>query len=331
MVDDPGVALSGEPVVLIVDDDRGLCEILAQRLDLDGLRSECVQDGLSAVQRAFALRPQLVVLDLSLPELSGDQVFARLRADHRTRYTPVIFLTGHTDRREKVNRLLAGADDYVTKPFDLDELAARVQAAIRRARTLGGLNPLSGLPGNSAIYDEMTRRIKGKQSFACLYLDIDHFKSFNDRYGFTRGDTLIVALAEAIFGAVSASGEDAFLGHIGGDDYVVLCDVGAAERLAEDVVARFEVRSRQLHDDGDLAAGGYEAPDRRGVRTRWPLASVSVGVALSTAASFPTAAALAQVAAEMKGVAKAQPGSRVALDRRTAEATERWETHSTRS
>lgn len=320
-----------QPVVLIVDDDRALCHVLRDRLAMDGVRSESVQDGESAVQRALALRPQLIILDLTLPELPGDQVFARLRSDHRTRYTPVIFLTGMSGRKEKVDHLLAGADDYVTKPFDLDELAARVQAAILRARTLGGLNPLSGMPGNSAIYEAMTTRLRQGQPFACLYLDIDHFKSFNDRYGFTRGDTLIVALAEAIFGAVGSSGEQAFLGHIGGDDFVVLCDDDAAERLAEEIVARFEIRSRQLHDEGDLAAGGYEAPDRRGIRTRWPLASVSAGVALSGADTFFTAAALAQTAAEMKAVAKAQPGSRVAIDRRNADAMARPEAHSGRS
>ncbi len=324
-------AAAHEPIVLIVDDDRALCALLRDRLGLDDLRSESAHDGLSAVRRAFALRPQLIVLDLSLPELSGDQVFAQLRSDHRTRYTPVIFLTGASGRTEKVSHLLAGADDYVTKPFDLEEFAARVEAALRRARTLGGLNPLSGLPGNSAIYEEMTTRLKQGRRFACLYLDIDHFKSFNDHYGFTRGDTLIVALAEAIFGAVGSSGEDAFLGHIGGDDFVVLCDVDAAERLAEDVVARFEVRSHQLHDAGDLAAGGYEAPDRRGIRTRWPLASVSVGVAMSGADTSPTAAALAQTAAEMKAVAKAQPSSRVAIDRRNVDAATRPEAHSGRS
>jgi DNA-binding response OmpR family regulator len=305
-----------EPIVLIVDDDQALCDLLRDRLALDHLRSECVNDGISAVTRAAVLRPQLILLDLGLPELSGDQVFARLRSDHRTHYTPVIFLTGRSGRDEKVSRLLAGADDYVTKPFDLDELAARVQAALRRARTLGGLNPLSGLPGNTAIYEEMTARLRRGRRFACVYLDIDNFKSFNDRYGFTRGDTLIVTLAEAIFGAVSASGEDAFLGHIGGDDYVVLCAVETAEDLALDVVARFGVRSRQLHDEGDLAAGGYEAPDRRGNSMRWALASVSAGVTLSGPDST-TAAALAQLAAEMKIVAKGQPGH-VAIDRRNA-------------
>src|SRR5256714_2726735 len=302
--------------VLIVDDDPAICAALSERLAEDGLSSESVHDGVTAVQRAITLRPQLIVLDLGLPELSGDQVFARLQADHRTRYTPVVFLTGSSRRDDKVRHLRAGADDYVTKPFDLDELAARVQVALRRLRILGGLNPLSGLPGNTAIYEEITARLRAGDRFACLYLDIDNFKSFNDRYGFTRGDTLIGALAEAIFGAVAEYAEDAFLGHIGGDDFIVLCDAEGAEALASEVVARFAVRSRQLHDSAELPAGGYEAPDRRGLRTRWPIASLSVGIAMSDAKAFPTAAALAQTAAEMKTVAKRQHDAHVATDRR---------------
>jgi PleD family two-component response regulator len=312
--------MDARPTVLIVDDDPATCALLSERLAEDGISSEAVHDGVSAVQRAIILRPQLVVLDLGLPELSGDQVFERLQADHRTRYTPVVFLTGSSRSDDKVRHLRAGADDYVTKPFDIEELAARVLTALRRSRTLGGLNPLSGLPGNTAIYEEITARLRAGCAFACLYLDIDNFKSFNDRYGFTRGDTLISELAEAIFGAVAASGEDAFLGHIGGDDFVVLCATGQAEPLAEEIVARFGVRSRQLHDAGDIAAGGYEAPDRRGLRSRWPFASVSVGVALSSTRAFTTAAALAQAAAEMKTVAKRQTERRVALDRRHARA-----------
>ena len=312
--------MDGRPTVLIVDDDPSICAVLRERLADDGLVSEAVHDGVSAVQRAIALRPQLVVLDLALPELSGDQVFERLQADHRTRYTPVVFLTGSAAREEKVRRLRRGADDYVTKPFDLEELAARVLTALRRSRTLGGLNPLSGLPGNTAIYDEITARLAARERFACLYLDIDNFKSFNDRYGFTRGDTLIFELAEAIFGAVAASGQDAFLGHIGGDDFVVICAIEDAEALAEEIVARFGVRSLQLHDAGDIAAGGYEAADRQGLRSRWPLAALSVGIALSDSRTFTSAAALAQAAAEMKTVAKRQTVRRVALDRRQARA-----------
>ena len=319
------------PAVLIVDDDPVTCAALGERLAEDGLTSESVHDGVSAVQRAISVRPQLIILDLALPELHGEQVFQRLQADHRTRYTPVVFLTASSHREDKLRHLRAGADDYVTKPFDLDELAARVQTALRRLRTLGGLNPLSGLPGNTAIYEEITARLRAGERFACLYLDIDNFKSFNDRYGFTRGDTLITELAEAIFGAVAAFGEDAFLGHIGGDDFIVLCTADEAEELASEIVTRFDVRSRQLHDTGDIAAGGYEAPDRRGLRGRWPLASVSVGIALSDLRAFPTAAALAQAAAEMKIVAKKQRDGRVAIDRRHVSNVSRAEANFVRS
>ena len=304
----------------MVDDDRDHATIVREALVGAGLECEVAIDGPAAVERSVSLRPDLVVLDLGLPGLSGDEVFARLKADHRTRYIPIVFLTALSASDEKVRRLLAGADDYVTKPFDIDELAARVQAALRRARTLGGLNPLSGLPGNAAIYEEITARLKLGERFACLYLDIDHFKSFNDRYGFTRGDTLIVALADAIFGAAGALVGDMFLGHVGGDDFIVLSRVEDAEALASDVVARFDARSRQLHDAGDVAAGGYEAPDRRGLRGRWPLASVSVGIAIATA-EVTSAAALAQTAAEVKTVAKKQRDRRIAVDRRHSTET----------
>lgn len=306
----------GAPLVLVVDDDPDMRTLLAELLVGDGLRCEIASDGAIAVERALALRPQLVLLDLSLPVLSGDEVFARLRADHRTRYIPIVFLTAAGNRKAMISHLLAGGDDYVTKPFDLEELSARVQATLRRAHTLGGLNPITGLPGNSAIHEEMTSRLHRAEPFACVYLDLDNFKPFNDHYGFTRGDSLIAALAEAIFSAVAETRSDAFVGHIGGDDFVVLCDPDEAETLASDVVARFRKASLVLHDEGDVAAGGYEAEDRRGVRTRWPLASVSAGITIGAAKHFASAAAVAQAAAEMKKLAKSRAGGQVAIDRR---------------
>jgi len=307
------------PLVLIVDDDPEITALLTELLTGDGLRCETASDGGTAVELAVALRPHLVLLDLSLPVISGDEVFARLRADHRTRYIPIVFLTAAANRKAMISHLLAGGDDYVTKPFDIDELSARVQATLRRARTLGGLNPISGLAGNSAIHEEMTGRLRDGRTFACVYLDIDNFKPFNDHYGFSRGDMLILALAEAIFAAVADAASDAFLGHIGGDDFVMLCDPDQAEALAADVIARFGSAGRALHDETDVLAGGYEAEDRRGTRMRWPLASVSAGIAVG-GKRYSSAAEVAQVAAEMKTQAKAGTGGRVAVDRRRAPA-----------
>lgn len=316
-----GRVASGAPLVLVVEDDADMRTLLTEVLTTGGLRCETAADGGAGVERALALRPQLVLLDLGLPVLSGDEVFARLRADHRTRYVPVMFLTASGGREARIRHLLDGGDDYVTKPFDVEELLARVQATLRRARQLGGLNPISGLPGNAAIYEEMSARLLRGETFACVYLDIDSFKPFNDHYGFTRGDTLIVALAEALFAAVAAVRSEAFLGHIGGDDFVVLCDPAEAEALAADVIARFGATARGLHDEADVLAGGYEAEDRRGVRTTWPLASVSAGIAIGSGERFPSAAAIAQTAAEMKTLAKRRGGGQLAVDRRRAKAS----------
>jgi len=304
------------PLVLVIDDDRDLCAVIVEDLEPEGLRCAVAHEGRAGIEMAVSLRPDLIILDLILPEVSGDEVLGRLQADHRTRYTPVVLVTANNSSEEKVRHLRAGADDYITKPFDLDELAARVMTALRRARTLGGLNPLSGLPGNAAIFDEIARRLARREPFSCLYVDLDHFKSFNDRYGFTRGDELIGALAASIFDTVAALGcEDCFLGHVGGDDFVVLADLDIAPALADGIVTRFATRSRELHDEGDRASGGYEAVDRRGRRIHWSLVTVSIGVAIAEAGRFASPAALAQVAAELKAVAKRQPGS-IVVERR---------------
>ena len=314
----PGTAAQqpGVPLVLVIDDDPDLCALMVEVLEQEGLRSAVAHDGRTAIETAVRLRPDLIILDLLLPKITGDEVLRRLQADHRTRYTPVVLVTASSSVDDKVRHLRAGADDYITKPFDLDELGARVLTALRRARTLGGLNPLSGLPGNTAIFDEIARRLARRDPFACLYIDLDHFKSFNDRYGFTRGDELIGALAGSIFDTVATLRcDDCFLGHVGGDDFVVLADIDAAPALADGIVARFAERSHDLHDEGDRASGGYEATDRRGHRVRWSLATVSIGIAIADAGRFASPAALAQAAAELKVEAKRKPGS-VVIERR---------------
>ena len=311
-----GSAPGSAPLVLVIDDDPDLCAVIVEDLEPEGLRCAVAHNGRTGIELAVRLRPDLIILDLILPELSGDEVLQALQADHRTRYTPVVLVTASNSSAEKVRHLRAGADDYITKPFDLDELAARVLTALRRARTLGGLNPLSGLPGNAAIFDEIAHRLARREPFACLYVDLDHFKSFNDRYGFTRGDELIGALAASIFDTVAdLACDDCFLGHVGGDDFVVLADIDMAPALAEGIVTRFAARSRDLHDEVDRVSGGYEAVDRRGRRIRWSLATVSIGVAIADSDRFASPAALAQAAAELKAVAKRQPGS-IVVERR---------------
>ena len=268
----------------------------------------------SARSWRYEARFDLVLLDLGLPGMSGTDVHRHLRQDPRTRFLPIVFLTAHPDREVKLAELEAGAEDFITKPYDSDELLARVGAAVRRWNGMRGVNPLSGLPGNSTITEEIEARLARNADFALLYVDIDRFKEFNDHYGFTRGDRVITMLAEILSDVAGA--DQRFVGHIGGDDFVVLARSDEAEALAERITQGFDAAIRSLYDPGDRARGWIEAHDRGGRLRHFPFATVSIGIVNIPPGRFDGAIAAARAAAEVKEVAKRQPGSAWAVDRR---------------
>jgi len=308
------------PRVLVADDDPSTRALIDLALQEAGYDCVLAADGKAALEQARATRPDLVVLDVTMPFLSGDEVQRELRRDRRTRYIPVVFITAKRTTAELTARFRNGADDYVSKPFDIDELVARIASALRRAAELRSLNPLSGLPGNLTIAHEIDARLADGSEIACLYVDVDHFKGFNDRHGFERGDRVIAHLAELLSQAVGEISEDTFIGHVGGDDFVVLAPRDQAERLAREIIARFDATIPSLYDPEDRARGWVEAPDRRGRTRRVPFVSVSIGVVPLQPERFPGATEVARAAAEMKEVAKRRPGSGYAIDRRRENA-----------
>ena len=302
--------------VLVADDDPSTRAMIDMALQDAGYDRLLAADGRSALEQARAARPDLIVLDVGMPFLTGDEVHRELRRDPRTRYIPVVFVTAKRTTGEMAARLRNGADDYIAKPFDIDELVARVESALRRATELRSLNPLSGLPGNLSIAHEIDARLVDGSDTACLYVDVDHFKDFNDRHGFARGDRLIGHLAELLSQTVGEIGDDTFIGHVGGDDFVVLAPGERAEALAREILARFDASIPALYDDEDRARGWVEAPDRRGRMRRVPFVTVSIGVVPLRPERFAGATEVARAAAEMKEVAKGRTGSGYAIDRR---------------
>jgi diguanylate cyclase (GGDEF)-like protein len=303
--------------VLVAEDDPSTLALIDIALQEAGYDRVLARDGGAALEQARATRPDLVLLDVGMPVMSGDEVHRELRRDPRTRYIPVVFVTAKRTTSEVSARLRNGADDYVAKPFDVDELVARIASALRRAAELRSLNPLSGLPGNLTIAHEIDARLADGADVACLYVDIDHFKSFNDRHGFARGDRVIAHLAELLSQAVGEVGDDdSFTGHVGGDDFVVLAPAARAEALAKEVIVRFDASIPALYDADDRARGWVEAPDRRGRTRRVPFVTVSIGIVPLTPERFTSATEVARAAAEMKEVAKRRSGSAYAIDRR---------------
>src|SRR2546429_2254507 len=217
--------------VLVVEDDEATRGALRALLDDAGYVCDEAADGERAVAAMRDARFDLVLLDLGLPGISGADVHRHLRQDPRTRFLPIVFLTAHSDRQTKLAELEAGAEDFITKPYDADELLARVGAAVRRWSGMRNVNPLSGLPGNATITEELETRLARGEHFALLYVDIDRFKEFNDHYGFTRGDRVITMLAEILIHA--AGSDQRFVGHIGGGDFLLLAGAAGAGGRAQ--------------------------------------------------------------------------------------------------
>lgn len=303
--------------ILIVEDEDDIARLLEMNLELEGYECRIASRGDDALDLALQHRPDLVLLDLMLPGVDGVEVCRQLRKDPRTAAVGIIMLTARNLPSDRVAGLEAGADDYVDKPFDIDELVARVHTSLRRARQLRATSPLTGLPGNFEIESRLDDKIADGAPFALLHVDLDGFKAYNDCYGFLRGDRAIVQTARVIQASVEeVGGSGSFVGHVGGDDFIVVCDVDRAEDLSRAIVERFDAQVDSLYDPDDRERGFIELVDRTGAPHRHAFVSVSIGVASTDVRTFTSSTEAAAVAVELKRYAKAAHGSAWRIDRR---------------
>jgi diguanylate cyclase (GGDEF)-like protein len=303
--------------ILVVDDDPDIARFVEVNLRSAGYDVSVASDGEEALEKAGDLRPDLVLLDVMMPRIDGFEVAQRLRRNPQTANTSIIMLTAKALSTDKVLGLTAGADDYIIKPFDPIELLARVKGTLRRAKEMRNLSPLTGLPGNIRIQEEIERMVREARPFAVLYCDLDNFKAYNDEKGFVRGDRLIQHTARTLQDAViEFAGTDGFIGHVGGDDFVAIVPPGVAEDVAKRVVERFDAHIGEFYEQADLGRGFVEVEDRKGQMQKVPLVGVSVGVATTSKRAFAHYGEAVAVATEMKQFAKRDVGSSYAIDRR---------------
>jgi DNA-binding response OmpR family regulator len=304
--------------VLVVDDDVDIARFIEVNLRLEGFDVVVAHDGVEALEVIADTLPDIALLDVMMPRMDGVELCRRLRSDPVTASLPIIMLTAKSLSVDKVVGLTAGADDYIIKPFDTLELIARVRSTLRRNAEMRAVSPLTGLPGNHRINEEIAARANGDQHFAVCHVDLDNFKAFNDRYGWLRGDDVITLLATALKAAGAESGlPQPFIGHVGGDDFVVICSPDQVEALTNRVLQLFDDGVTGLHDPEDVANGYLVIVDRQGNERRFPLTSVSIGVAVTGRRHYRDHREIVAVATEMKAVAKGIAGSAVAIDRRT--------------
>jgi diguanylate cyclase (GGDEF)-like protein len=303
---------------MIVDDEPHVVESIKTELESSGYRVVISTNGKDAVELAKKVRPDLILLDILMPKLSGLEVCSRLKDDFLTSRIPIVILTVMSDTRKKVMAIDGGADDFMTKPFDPEEVTARIRMIIRRTETNIGSNPLTRLPGNTEIYREIEYRLKSRNKFAMAYVDIDNFKAYDDKYGYEKGDKIIIETSLILQSTIARLGNRKdFVGHIGGDDFVFISTPSKANKICDEIINRFDEVIPSFYNEEDRARGYIECEDRRGNMNRFPILTLSIGIVTNSRRKLKSHITVAEIATEMKNFAKRFKGSTYKIDRRT--------------
>ncbi len=304
--------------ILVADDDPDLRDILRSIFEAAGFLVLEAGDGAVAIELTRKEHPDLLVLDYGMPRADGVQVCQTLKEDLLLRHVPIIMLTGRGEVSDKVHGLNSGADDYVVKPFEPEELLARVKMVLRRTSQELEANPLTKLPGNITIQREIETRLAAGQPLAVCYCDLDQFKAFNDHYGFKRGDIAIVFTAKVLLESVRQYGNPTdFLGHIGGDDYVLVTTPDRAETICCGVIQRFDGSVQELYDEEDRQRGWLAYTDRQGKPAKVGFLTISIAVVSTVDQPLTHLGQIAAIGAELKTLAKQAAKSIFVRERRT--------------
>lgn len=226
--------------IFIVEDDLDLSEMLSAYFRVQGYDVSTASRGEDAVAAMSKDIPDVAVLDIRLPDIDGFEVCRRLRRARRTQNLPVIFLTEKRERDDKLSGLELGAVDYITKPFDIQELRLRVRNALRRARLSTLLNPVTGLP-EGALVKERLEQMLTYPDWGVVLAGIRGLNKFRDRFGFVAADDVSRAVTLMIANAVQESGTgDDFVGHADSGDFIILSTSERSPKLAERCMVRLQ-------------------------------------------------------------------------------------------
>jgi diguanylate cyclase (GGDEF)-like protein len=275
------------PKIFIADDDQENLDLLKFIFESEHYNVITASDGEQAIHMVKKEMPDLVILDVNMPKVSGFEVCEAIRQDGATCLIPIIMLTSLSKTKDLITGIKLGADEYLKKPFETFELVARVEGLLKRTKASIAANPLTCLPGNISIETEIKKRLEDFKDFAVAYIDVDNFKSFNDKYGFERGDKVIRLISVILKSAVSELGNnDDFIGNLGGEDFVIVTTPEKIEAVAKKITAGFDALVPQQYDEDVRSRGYLWGINRQGQEVQFPIMTISIGALLVKAKSF---------------------------------------------
>ncbi len=288
----------GKARLLIVEDDQDISTMLRIYFSGQGYDVDYAYRGMDALEKTRQGMPHLIILDIMLPDIDGYEVCRNLRTNTRTSHIPVIFLTQKDERSDKLKGLELGADNYITKPFDIEELKLYVQNAFARSERESLTDPQSGLPSGRLIEDQL-RRIIRLPDWAFMDIRMNFYDAFKDVYGFLAGNDVLRFTAMMLGEVVDKyGGPNDFLGHVGGDNFVVITSAEVAQLMKPELKKRFAEEVLSHYSFMDRQQGFIMAPDENGSMVKTPMMTMAVGVVTPQTHIFADIREITELAAE---------------------------------
>jgi PleD family two-component response regulator len=286
--------------ILVVEDDADISNMLQLYFKSQGYEVHVAPRGVVALESARQKIPNVIVLDIMLPDIDGYEVCRRLRTNLRTSHIPIIFLTQKDERSDKIHGLELGADDYITKPFDVEELRLRVRNTIKSAEVASLTSPSTGLASGRLI-EQQLRELMQMEDWGVLYIGIKGLDAFNEVYGFVAGEEVLRFTGMVLNHAVDELGTPGdFVGHIGGDDFIVVSDSDRVAVLREEIVSRFNDDVGTHYDFMTRMQGYLLLRDDEDNAVKMPLMSLMVGTLRAADGPFTDIREITEAAAEAR-------------------------------
>jgi len=290
----------GKARLLIVEDDLDISNMLRIYFSSQGYEVDTAPRGSDALEKTRQNLPHLIVLDIMLPDIDGFEVCRILRTNTRTSHVPIIFLTQKDERSDKLQGLELGADDYITKPFDIEELKLRVQRAIERSEQQSLTDPRSGLPSGRLI-EEQLRRIIRLDDWSLMDVRINYFEPFKEVYGFVAGDDVLRFTAMLMGEVVDELGSsNDFIGHAGGDNFIIITTETASAEIRQRLKKRFAEEVLSHYNFLDREQGYIVAAVEDGRPREIPLMSLAIGMVSPSQHEFADIREITELAAEAR-------------------------------